>query len=108
MLVPMPVANALRFAAVARELSAEARARGLAVPGFRSPPRLPGARRSLGRHPDGGAVVAVVLRGRPLADVAADMVEGVLAANGLRGSEADSLRAALLGSVLAVPAGRAA
>lgn len=104
----MPVANALGFAAVARELAAEARGRGLAVPGFRSPPRLPGARRSLGRHPDGGAVVSVVVRGRPLADVAADMVEGVLAANGLAGPGAEGLRSALLASALEARPARAA
>ena len=96
----MPVANAIRFAAVARSLAAEARARGLAVPGFRSPPRLPGACRSLGRHPDGGAVVSVAVRGRPLSEVAADMVEGVLAANGLRGPRADGHRSALLAAAL--------
>jgi len=104
----MPVADALRFAAVARALAGEARARGLAVPGFRSPPRLPGACRSLGRHPDGGAVVAVVVRGRPLGDVAADMVEGVLAVNRLRGAEADGLRATLLASALGAHPARAA
>ena len=105
----MPVADALGFAAVARELATEARERGLAVPGFRSPPRLAGARRSLGRHPDGGAVVAVVVRGRPLADVALDMVDGVLVANRLAGPEAEGLRSALLAAVpAAAPGGRAA
>ena len=104
----MPAANALCFAAVARELAAEARRRGLAVPGFRSPPRLPGARRSLGRHPDGATVVSVVVRGRPLADVAADMVEGVLAANRLAGPEAGELRTALLASVMEIRTARAA
>lgn len=104
----MPVANALEFAAVARELAAEARRRGLAVPGFRSPPRLAGARRSLGRHPDGGAVVSVVTRGRPLAEVAVDMVEGVLAANRLAGPEAEALRSALLASIQGVRPARAA
>jgi len=108
MLESMPVANALRFAAVARGLAGEARARGLAVPGFRSPPRLPGASRSLGRHPDGGAVVSVVVRGRPVAAVAADMVDGVLALNGLGGAEAEALRAALLASALGADAVRAA
>ncbi len=104
----MPLANAIRFAAVARDLAAEARARGMTVPGFRSPPRLPGACRSLGRHADGGVVVSVAVRGRPVADVAADMVEGVLAANGLRGSEADALRPVLLVSALGAGAARAA
>lgn len=106
MLGRMTVANALRFAAVARGLAGEARARGLVVPGFRSPPRLPGAHRSLDHV--GGTVVSVVLRGRPIADVAADMVEGVLAANGIRGSRADGLRAALLAAALGADAVRAA
>ncbi len=101
----MPVADALEFAAVARALAAEARRRGLAVPGFRSPPRLAGARRSLGRHTDGGTVVAVVVRGRPLADVVFDLVEGVLVANRLAGPDADDLRADLLTSVLAAAPG---
>lgn len=96
----MPVADALGFAAVARVLAAEARRHGLAVPGFRSPPRLAGVLRSLGRHPDGGAVVAVVVKGRPLADVAVDMLEGVLVVNRLVGPVAEGVRTALMASVL--------
>ena len=104
----MPVADALRFASVARSLAGEAGARGLVVPGFRSPPRLPGARRTLARHPDGGAVVSVVVRGRPLADLAADMVEGVLAANGVHGARAEAHRPALLAAALGERSARAA
>ena len=52
-----------------------------AVPGFRSPPRLPGVDRSIRRRPDGAAVVAVRVHGRSIEAVVTDMVEGVLAAN---------------------------
>jgi hypothetical protein len=55
---------------------------GLAVPGFRSPPRLAGAVRTI-RSGGGAPIIAVVLRGRPFADVAADVVEGVLVANAI-------------------------
>jgi S1-C subfamily serine protease len=104
----MAAANALAFAAAARALAVEARALGLAVPGFRSPPRLAGACRSLGRHPGGGAVVSVVVRGRPLAEVAADMVDGVLALNRVPGADADALRRALLAAAIGEEAVRAA
>ena len=59
-----------------------ARALGLVVPGFRSPPRLVGVQRSIKRW-HGGATVAVVVRGRPWPAVQADLIEGVVAANGL-------------------------
>lgn len=70
------------FAHAARTLAQEARHRGLLAPSFRCPPRLVGADRTLRRRP-GGAVVAVRLRGRPWPAVLADMIEGVIAANGL-------------------------
>src|SRR5690242_13158195 len=88
----------LRFADAARRLTAAARAAGLAVPAFRSPPRLGGAARSIRRYP-GGTVVSVRLRDRQFADVAADMVEGVLAANSVSGPAAEHLRAALSDAV---------
>ena len=43
----------------------------------------------------GGASVAVRLRNRPWAAVVADMVEGVVVANRLTGTEADRIRAVL-------------
>ena len=92
-------ATALRFATAARALGAEARARNLLVPGFRSPPRIAGAERTLRRWPGGRVNVAVRLRERPFPAVVADMVEGVLAANGLR--DRDDLRAQLLAAVAA-------
>jgi hypothetical protein len=98
---------ALRFAEVARRLGAATRALGLVVPGFRSPPRLSGAARTIRRYP-GGAVVSVQLRGRPFGAAVADMVEGVLEANGLQGEARVRLRTALHEAVASGSAGRAA
>ena len=95
----MVPADPVRFATAARRLGAEARRRGLAVPGFRSPPRLPGAVRSIRRRPDGSVFVAVRVHGRSVEDVVTDMVEGVLAANRSASGEAGAAaehRAALL------------
>lgn len=90
----MAPATALGFAAAARRLAAESRRRGLLVPVFRSPPRLPGAR-SL-RWTGDGAVVAVRIRHRLMADVVCDMVDGVVAANRLTAAEAAAHRRDLL------------
>ncbi|MGH9118407.1 MAG: hypothetical protein ACRD0A_11210 [Acidimicrobiales bacterium] len=84
-----------RFADAARRLGVEARRMGLAPPAFRSPPRLAGVDRTLRRRPDGGAVVAVVLRGRPWVAILADLIEGVVAANRLGGVAADRVRSGL-------------
>jgi len=43
----------------------------------------------------GGVVVAVAVRGRPFVDVVADMVEGVVVANGLQGVAATRVRTVL-------------
>ena len=96
----MPVASSVRFAAAARRLAAVCAGRGLVVPAFRSPPRPPGADRTLRRRPDGGVVVAVRLRGRPFAAIAADMVEGTLRANSVGGPDVEAHRAALLAAAL--------
>jgi hypothetical protein len=90
----MEPATTLHFAATARALAQVARARGLTVPGFRSPPRLSGVDRTLRRR-GAGASIAVRVRGRPWADVLVDMIEGVVVANGLTGAEAEAARAAL-------------
>ena len=82
------------FAEIARELGAAARAEGWMVPSFRSPPRLVGVQRSLRRHA-GGVTVAVATKGRPWGAVVADMVEGVVAANGFDSVHADRARATL-------------
>ena len=81
----------VEFAQAARVLAREARSKGLKVPGFRSPPKIVGAQRTLRRH-SGGVVVAVQVRGRPWFAVAADMIEGVVAANALQPPDADRLR----------------
>jgi hypothetical protein len=94
MMVVMEPATTLRFSTAARALACEARSRGLVVPGFRSPPRLVGANRSIRRRV-GGPVVAVRVHGRPWPAVLADLVEGVVVANRLVGPRADELRAAL-------------
>ena len=101
-------ATAVRFAAAARALGAAARARELVVPGFRSPPRVAGAERTLRRGPGGRVSVAVRLHERPFAAVVADMVEGVIVANGLEGTEATRVRTALWSAVVADAEGRAA
>jgi hypothetical protein len=98
---------ALRFARVARRLGSVAHAAGLAVPAFRSPPRLPEARRTIRRYP-GGAVVSVRMQGRPFDDVVADMVEGMLVANRLCGEGAGHLRTLLRDAVMGDAAPEAA
>ena len=90
---------ALRFASVARSLGTAARASGLEVPAFRSPPRIPDVNRSIRRYP-GGSVVSVKIKGRPLGRVVEDMVDGVLIANGVRGEASPRLRLALLRAAL--------
>lgn len=97
---PNPVpATAVGFAEAARRLAMICRERGLVAPGFRSPPADPSARRSLRHRPDGGVIVAVRVRGRALAEVVVDLVDGVVAANGLHGEEAARLRRELLAGV---------
>lgn len=84
---------ALRFATAARRLGAAARASGLVVPAFRSPPRVRGATRTLRRYP-GGAVVSVRLRDRSYGDVVDDMIDGVLVTNRVPAESASRLRGA--------------
>jgi hypothetical protein len=102
------VGSSLRFADAVRVLAVEARSLGLAVPGFRSPPRLVGADRSLRRRPNAVPAIAVRLTGRPWEAVVADMVEGVVVANGLSGHRAAEVRRRLLASVTAAQGTRAA
>jgi len=90
------VGSSLRFAAAVRLVASEARSLGLEVPGFRSPPRLPGADRSLRRRPGAPPAVAVRLDGRPFDEVIVDVVEGVVVANGLGGGRAAEVRDRLL------------
>jgi len=94
----MDAAPPIRFAELARRIGAAARAAGLVVPAFRTPPRRAGVARTIRRLP-GGPVVAVRLRARPSADVLTDMVEGVVVANGLTGDAAGRVRAVFLSAV---------
>jgi hypothetical protein len=87
----MTPATTFDFAAAARTLTREARRRGIVAPGFRSPPRLVGVDRSIRRRAD-SAVVAVRVHGRQMPAVVADLIEGVVVANGLGPPEADRLR----------------
>ena len=96
----MEPASSLRFAAAARDLAAACRRAGHEPPGFRSPPRVPGIDRSLKRRGAERPIVSVRLGDRPFVVVLADMVEGAVAANGLRGPEAARCRAALWEAVL--------
>jgi hypothetical protein len=91
----MERAQGVQFAEAVRTLAAATRAAGLTVPAFRSPPRRPGATRTIRRLP-GGPVVAVRVHGRNAADVLSDLVEGVIVANALCADAADHVRAALL------------
>jgi len=92
--------SALEFAVLARRLADEARRLGLVPPAFRSPPGVDGPRRAVRRHRGRGATVVVRRAGRPAADVAADMVEGVVVANGLSGAPAASAREALVAAAV--------
>ena len=90
------------FAQTARALAAGARAAGLIVPAFRTPPKRSDAVRTIRKLP-GGTVVAVRVRDRPRAEVVGDMVEGVVRTNELSGEAATRLRTALLEAVLGDP-----
>lgn len=90
----MDQVSSVDFATAARALTAAARRCGLTAPSYRSPPRLVGVDRTLRRRGD-AVVVSVRLRGRPEPAILADMVEGVVAANGLVPPRADRVRGEL-------------
>ena len=96
----MQTCSALDFGEMSRLVAAEARRHGLVAPGFRSPPRLQGVSRTIRRYPGGQWLVSVRCRGRPVAEVAADMVDGVLVANGLEGTAAQGWRVTLRAACL--------
>ena len=90
----MPSSTSARFAHAARTLTREARRRGLVAPSYRCPPRVVGADRTPRRRPGGGAV-SVRVRERPWPAVLADMIEGVVAVNGLPPPAATRVRTEL-------------
>ena len=77
------MSDGLVFADRVRAASSVARRYGLTVPGFRSPPRDRSADRSLRRLHDGSFVVAITIKGRTLAAIERDIVDGIVAANDL-------------------------
>ncbi|MFM8992736.1 MAG: hypothetical protein ACKOJG_00810 [Actinomycetota bacterium] len=93
----LPALNTAEFAAVARMIAAESRRLGLVAPGFRCPPRIIGVDRTVRRFAgdDAAGVVAVAVKGRPLAAVVADMIEGVVVLNRLDAADAARVRSAL-------------
>lgn len=93
--------TSIRFAAAVRALAAAARAEGLRAPSFRSPPGVEGAVRTVRRRRDGSMSVAVACKGRPWAAVLADLVEGVVVVNALRGPAAERARTAMWAAVAA-------
>ena len=99
----VPSSTTVRFAQAVQTIATAARAHGLVVPSFRSPPRLVGVLRSIKRW-DGGATIAVVVRGRPWPAVQADLIEGVVAANALAPPDSDRARAELWLALEGVPA----
>ncbi|HEX3623459.1 MAG TPA: hypothetical protein VHT97_14185 [Acidimicrobiales bacterium] len=99
------VDGARDFAGTARRLAGAARARGLAAPGFRTPPRQVGCNRTIRRYPDGSALVAVAVRGRLWDDAVDDMIAGVLALNDLHGAAAAEVRLGLWHDLAPVAAG---
>lgn len=81
--------NAPAFAETVRRLKLAATAAGMQSPSFTSPPRLPSVDRSI-RRLQSGAVIVSVRRGKRAADaVVHDMIQGVVVANRLSGSEAE-------------------
>lgn len=84
--------DALGFAAAARVVAGGARSLGLVAPSFRTPPKVAGPPRTLRRSGDGSVTVAVALRSRPWSAVLADLIEGVVAANGIEGVAAAGCR----------------
>ncbi len=94
----MEFSSTVEFAHAARALSRAAERRSLVAPSFRCPPRLVGVDRSIRRRPRtaaspaGDSVVSIRVKGRPREAVIADMIEGVVVANGLRPPDADRVR----------------
>ena len=86
---------------MARFLAAESREAGLKVPAFRSPPRVSGVARTIRRLGD-DSIVAIQIRGRAEREVAADMIEGIVAANRLDPIVAGGVRRRLWAAVMPV------
>ena len=88
----MVESQSVQFGEIARLVANRARSLGLAVPVFKSPPRIVGVSRTVRQRTDGQSVVAVSFRNRPLGAVISDLIEGVLVVNQLSGVPACRLR----------------
>lgn len=91
----MEFSSTVEFAHAARVLTRAAVASSLVAPSFRCPPRLVGVDRSIRRRggPSGAdPVVSVRVKSRQREAVLADMIEGVVIANGLATPDADRVR----------------
>jgi hypothetical protein len=103
----MSTVTSVEFSRAARAVSAAARRGGWEPPTFLSPPKVRHAQRTLRRRSPGPSVVAVRIRDRPWSAVLGDLVEGVVVANQLTGTEAQRCRD-LLWAAVAEPDRRAA
>lgn len=93
-------ARSIRFAAAARSMAEAARHAGFVAPAFQSPPRIAGRNRTIRRHSNGSATIALVLKGRPWFAVMADMIDGFAVANCAEGEPtSDELRDVLWAAV---------
>ncbi len=77
-----PTTSATDFATASRILTDTAAQFNGTAPGFRSPPRIPGVKRSVTRNRDGSVTVAVAVRDRPVMAVIADMIDGIMLTSG--------------------------
>ena len=90
----------VEFAAAARNLARTARHIGMEAPSYRSPPRDITLTRTI-RHFEGQrSIVAVRIRARSRNEVLADMIDGLIAANGYRGNNADRQRSRLIAAIV--------
>ena len=71
------------FSDLVADLSRWARRRKLRMPGVQSPPRVEGVERVVRRFGGEVRTIAVMVRGRRRGDVLADVVAGILLANGV-------------------------
>ena len=86
------MASTTEFRELVRSITAECKANSLLVPSFRTPPRAHDRKRTIRRYRDGSTLISVRIYQRPVEAVKADMVEGVILANGLSGEAAGNVR----------------
>lgn len=72
----------------------------MTVPAFRSPPQDANRDRTIRHRPGGDATVAVRLADRPFAAVQADIIDGIIAVNGMTGIDAEQARRDLWAALL--------